>query len=571
MTALPAFIFPENIWPVALTGTEFIPILAGSVYPTVVTLNTITSFFGGAFLPLTGGSVSGNTTFGVGSGGAGTGLTVNNKAQALQFTTGSNAFTPSASALIPLIFSGATVTGSVTGAGAWNTFAIASDTADFRAAADNTGKILNIQYNIGAGAQGARAGVWAQMNPVGLTSAMEILPFSANIAVNSNAGGSFLQPFSSSVNIQASALNVGNTLNEADYTVSANVVGIKGAWLFALGTGDVFQGISADAALFFSNANISGVSAGMASAMALGTTNEGFPLGTNGAVIRIYPQTANQGSGQNAQFIAPIAKAGIDLQYLNTSLQTGFAYRAPGFWVDGTGQVAAQGFLLGRSGTSYTLDVPSTFAVASIVPNVPGVPVVSANSSRANYYPGDVVNGTGSPPGQYQITQGQVVSAAVTSGGSGGTNGAQVVTISGGTGVAATVNVTVTGGVITAVNSIATAGTYNTYPANLNAAPVTGASLTGATLAIGMGVKTLTVLVPDVFVTNVTAITPVGGSGAGLTLTATNQTRAGLSIMPTAGGLLGFYGTAPLAKQTGVAVTAAGIHAACVALGIFSP
>ncbi len=33
---------------------------------------------------------------------------------------------------------------------------------------------------------------------------------------------------------------------------------------------------------------------------------------------------------------------------------------------------------------------------------------------------------------------------------------------------------------------------------------------------------------------------------------------------------LGFYGTAPIAQQVGVAVTAAGIHAACVALGLFT-
>jgi hypothetical protein len=35
------------------------------------------------------------------------------------------------------------------------------------------------------------------------------------------------------------------------------------------------------------------------------------------------------------------------------------------------------------------------------------------------------------------------------------------------------------------------------------------------------------------------------------------------------GGSIGFYGTTPIAKQTGVAVDAAGIHAACVALGLF--
>lgn len=35
-------------------------------------------------------------------------------------------------------------------------------------------------------------------------------------------------------------------------------------------------------------------------------------------------------------------------------------------------------------------------------------------------------------------------------------------------------------------------------------------------------------------------------------------------------GSIGFYGTTPIAKQTGVAVDAAGIHAACVALGLFA-
>lgn len=36
------------------------------------------------------------------------------------------------------------------------------------------------------------------------------------------------------------------------------------------------------------------------------------------------------------------------------------------------------------------------------------------------------------------------------------------------------------------------------------------------------------------------------------------------------GASIGFYGTTPIAKQTGVAVTAQGIHDACVALGLFA-
>lgn len=47
--------------------------------------------------------------------------------------------------------------------------------------------------------------------------------------------------------------------------------------------------------------------------------------------------------------------------------------------------------------------------------------------------------------------------------------------------------------------------------------------------------------------------------------TGSNAVRLGAT-----GGSIGFYGTTPIALQTGVAVTAAGVHAACVALGLFT-
>lgn len=50
-----------------------------------------------------------------------------------------------------------------------------------------------------------------------------------------------------------------------------------------------------------------------------------------------------------------------------------------------------------------------------------------------------------------------------------------------------------------------------------------------------------------------------------LTTTAANSVRLGAT-----GGSLAFYGTAPIAKQTGVAVTAQGLHDALVALGLIA-
>jgi len=79
-----------------------------------------------------------------------------------------------------------------------------------------------------------------------------------------------------------------------------------------------------------------------------------------------------------------------------------------------------------------------------------------------------------------------VQNAAVNAGGSGGTNGTQTVTGTTGTGTRFQAGVTVSGGAITAVGSITVAGSYTALPSNLNAEPVTGAGVTGATLSLAM-------------------------------------------------------------------------------------
>lgn len=80
-----------------------------------------------------------------------------------------------------------------------------------------------------------------------------------------------------------------------------------------------------------------------------------------------------------------------------------------------------------------------------------------------------------------------VQAASVAAGGSGGTNGTQTVTGTTGTGTKFQASVTVSGGAVTAVLSILVAGSYTAMPANVSAEPVTGAGLTGATLALAMG------------------------------------------------------------------------------------
>lgn len=77
-----------------------------------------------------------------------------------------------------------------------------------------------------------------------------------------------------------------------------------------------------------------------------------------------------------------------------------------------------------------------------------------------------------------------VVGATARATGTGGTTGTQTVTGTTGTGTKFTASVAIAGGAITAINSISLAGAYTVLPTNLDAEPVTGGGLTGATLSL---------------------------------------------------------------------------------------
>jgi hypothetical protein len=79
-----------------------------------------------------------------------------------------------------------------------------------------------------------------------------------------------------------------------------------------------------------------------------------------------------------------------------------------------------------------------------------------------------------------------VSNVAIVNAGSGGTNGAAVMTGTTGTGTKFQANVTIAGGVITAVNSMAVEGNYTVSLTDPTAEPVTGGNVTGATLAVTM-------------------------------------------------------------------------------------
>lgn len=304
---------------------------------------------------------------------------------------------------------------------------------------------------------------------------------------------------------------------------------------------------------------------------AAGAKGGTWPFQSGATLFGTIPQTTcgtlTQGS-QGCQESPELLTAGFDIQYVNTSQQSGYGFRSAGFAIDGTGQGWFGGGLkLGTAATGYSVDVPNAQVVQSVAVATAGTPTISACASGGNYYPPDIVYGTGTPTkGQYQVTHTKVTQAVTCAGGSGGTPGAQTVTGTTGTGTKFQASVTVSGGgAITAVGSITVAGDYTVNPTNANAEPVTGAGLTGATLSIGIGALTVVPLAPEVFSScpGVGGIATTFGSGAGLTLTPTCAALNTLSLNPTGGSLKGgsgmFTGNASVAT-TMTSLGPAGSH-----------
>jgi hypothetical protein len=145
-------------------------------------------------------------------------------------------------------------------------------------------------------------------------------------------------------------------------------------------------------------------------------------------------------------------------------------------------------------------------------------------SSGTGYAPGDTINlagGTQTSPAVMSVSNTKVVSASLVGAGTGGANGAAIVTGTTGTGTKFQANVTIAGGSITTVNSVSIGGSYTVNPANLNAEPVTGAGLVGATLKLVMGVQSASVSSGGVFTANPAGLSftqaSTSGSGAGAT------------------------------------------------------
>jgi hypothetical protein len=161
----------------------------------------------------------------------------------------------------------------------------------------------------------------------------------------------------------------------------------------------------------------------------------------------------------------------------------------------------------GTSTTASKVAVATTKLVSAAV-----------NAAGTGYVPADTIvpaggSFTGSP--LLTVTHAKAVSAAVVSGGTGGTPGAVTITGTTGTGTPFQATGTINGGGILAGALVVTvAGDYTANPTLVAVEPVTGGSLTGCTVILGMGVKTVTAAA-GAYTVNAAALTQTSTSGPG--------------------------------------------------------
>ena|SRR3990167_884632 len=148
---------------------------------------------------------------------------------------------------------------------------------------------------------------------------------------------------------------------------------------------------------------------------------------------------------------------------------------------------------------------------------------VAVDEPGTGYAPAQVLTlagGTFRTAATATVTHTQAVSAAVVAGGTGGTPGAATITGTTGTGTKFQATGTIgLDGILAGALVVSVAGDYTVNPTVPAVEPVTGGGLTGCTVAVGLGVLTVTLTGGIYSATSATltqsgATVPAGGTGA---------------------------------------------------------
>lgn len=488
-------------------------------------------------------------------------VTIGNVLQVPFLTTPGNTYTLSGSQNLQPMLMTVNYAGSTTGALKPFQFNIASDTVD-ASGASNAPAMVSITHNAGGtGTKGGRISFLPLLNInaaiTGDTTSQQYQPIYAQAQASVNVGGTntgsgargFLYGNGSQAILYSGATNWALLNGGGEFDVAAlsgsSVRDIYGMSIVLLAAHAVAGAQENQAIVIGSQI---GALASWTRGLGFGNNNSDWSFASSASLIGTTVQVNSGGNAKNARLPPQLATRGMDLTTVNFSQQTGSFLRGPGFDADGTGQTyLAGGLFHGTTSSGYKIDVPAVNVVTAVAINTTGTGSAGLN----NYYPNDIVYGTSTPtPGQYLVTNTKAIAATVVAGGTGGSNGACTITGTTGTGTKFQASGTVTGGVLGGALTVTTAGNYTVNPTSLAIEPVTGCSLTGATVSLGIGVLTASILVPDVSTGTAATITPTGGSGSGLVLTPTWSTRSQIQISSTGGNTLIGTGSALATNAT---------------------
>lgn len=202
--------------------------------------------------------------------------------------------------------------------------------------------------------------------------------------------------------------------------------------------------------------------------------------------------------------------------------------------------------LAGGTFTNRAILTVVTTLLKSLVLNDPGVGYVPADTV-------DLQGGTQTTTAEITVSTTKVVGATIAMAGTGGTPGPAVVTGTTGTGTPFQAMVTIDGGgTIISVDSISVSGSYTVNPTDITAEPVTGGGLSGAELAITMGINTFTLTNPGVFTANPPsgAFSQGSTSGAGTGATFANGLFAPDTVSFSTAGSYSLFPPNPVAQAS---------------------
>ena len=355
----------------------------------------------GPFLPLSGGIVTGPTTF--------AGISAQSIVSQ-SFATPGATYDPGAVNFTPVNITNNWV-GSYTGGSALATVSINTPTDTLDGTIGGAPIDLLIQHNVGSGAKNGRILIDAHLNIMGAITGdttnqqYQVTYFQADASVNvggtdtgnGSRGYMYGSAFQTMLHAGATNWSLVNGFGEVDIAVEtgASVADLCGGSIILLQSHRV-RGSRTNVGLAFGAQ--AGATPTWSPVLGVGGVGGPWPVAASGGIITTEVQTFAGNTGRTMAFPPALATYGIDFTKINFTQQSGAAFRSPGFAVDGAGQVSISNAAISNSATGVQIDIPKQRVTAVAVAAGGG----GGGSGTNDYYVGDLLYDASG--GQYRVS-----------------------------------------------------------------------------------------------------------------------------------------------------------------------